>query len=181
MKKILAVVLLAGILLLGCGGLEGSGTPIKDKDAVLEAIQDPGVDLQCTFKGTVEGYKVNMKFWRKGESLAIDGSETSDNGALQIKMMTKDGYVYLGGQPGKGDECDWVKLKTTASKSEAKFTDTSSLEAFIEKGIKYECLKGGFGNEVFDTPGKVCGEKDLARSLQQGQGSEENVAAEEES
>jgi len=152
--KLLAL-LLTGILLLGCAGLEG-GEKIKDKDELLEALKDPDIPLHCTFKGEAEEGEVDVEFWRKGEKEAGQGSFTAEGKTLKIKAVSKDGYTYtdpamlaaitqalvgmFGGEVEENTiekqfQCKWVKQKVGASQ-ESTSIDEEDLEGYLEQELE---------------------------------------------
>ncbi len=176
MKSLFLIIV--GVILLGCSGLE-SGEQVK-KENLASALEDHSIDLKCTIKGELQGYgKADALFSRSdGKSIAT-GNITQEGEFLEIKSIQKDGFTYIDGRImaetiqafasafGEGESqgkietnCDWVKANSAENSINL---GEEELQEYSKQGLEVNCVKGKTPDSAFETPGKVCTEKEFSQ------------------
>ncbi|GEM_PF-618184 len=146
----------------GTGGLGLQGWDV----AAMMAMGSP---IHCSGSSTEDGVASTFDMYLKGENYRAEGTSTYDGETYTYVMVMKGKKMYMkddGTGMGMGmftDEtgCAWYlidseKLESEMPESgeeESEFTGTPDFEATPQD---YECGAGAFGDEKFETPGKVC-------------------------
>lgn len=171
MKKVLFAIMLTGLLAFGCTQAQ----KIEDKDALLKAFNDPATPLSCTFTAN----ETVTQLWKNGANIATSmkgaNAVEGQGESFELKGVYKNGEGYIeskgllafmaalvnafgGSVDAKKDVgCDWVKTtpKDADTTKVGQMTE-EDLTKMLETGATWECSTGGFGDEVFATPGTTC-------------------------
>lgn len=179
MKRMILVGIAAFVLLFaGCITLPGA-TPEREagKNGQTVEEQTPGVveetignlgealaqnaPLECTATTTAEGQTVVTRYWTK------DGNVRTESEVAGQKTVTilKNEKIYIqasafGAMP-EGVECDWIAMEQEESEAETEAYSASIEDYKNMAQVKVECRPGIFGNEKFETGGKICTMGDL--------------------
>jgi len=186
-KTILLLGILAFLLLFaGCINLSG-GTPEKGKTTAgqtggqaqagseqaaggvagaaeeaignLEQALAQNVPLECTAVVTSEGETVTAHYWTKDGNVR---TETQSGGQKMVSILKNNKiYVSMAAAPESGIKCDWLVFEQGESKPETEAYSASTKNYENMGEVKVDCKPAVFGNEKFETPGKVCTMQDL--------------------
>ncbi len=125
---------------------EISDTPPFDLATYIES----GLPIKCDIETYEDGITKRMVLYIKGyklrahDYLSPDGSER-----LALIMNGTDMYVPQVESP----ECDWLKISSKDGDSSTGATNVSIIDTPV---TNYSCVEDVFGDEKFDTPGKIC-------------------------
>lgn len=146
-------------------------TPFGSWD--MQAMMAAGQPVHCTVTYSDQSYTSVSEMWLKGQNIRSESTTTSDGQTYESVAIIKGDVVYVSGQQGMGmeEDCDWVKMD---NKRLAECIPESDESMAAEMGAydyedtyetppaEYNCDYATFGDEKFDTPGKVC---DLTEEL----------------
>ncbi|MBD3398100.1 hypothetical protein GF412_02790 [Candidatus Micrarchaeota archaeon] len=153
------------------GSQEQAGTPFESWD--MQEMMAGGQPVHCTVTYSMEGQTSTSEVWIKGENMRVESTSSMEGETYETIAVIKGEVVYVSGGAAMGTEedCDWVKmdyqrLEECIPESEesvaSEMTAYDYQETYEEAPAEYNCDYGTFGDEKFNTPGKVC---DLTEEL----------------
>lgn len=171
-KKYLSLIAIAivSVLLVGCGGTFGT---IDSYDKISKAIES-GKSVICTISMASEELEtpMDMQYWVKGDDMRI---EAKINGMDSV-VVEKGSMSYMVPQAmfGGTSDCDWMAMDNSDDyNEESDDEDDYGIEQYEnDPAYDIKCVVKSFGNDIFDTPGKVCTEDDIMKNMMGGFGME---------
>lgn len=139
------------------------------------AMMAEGQPVHCTVTYSAGGQTSTSEVWIKGQNMRSEATTSMEGETYETVAIIKGDVVYVSGSSGMGmgteEDCDWIKMdnkrleecipaseESTASEMDA----YDYQETYEETPADYHCDYAAFGDEKFDTPGKVC---DLTEEL----------------
>jgi len=126
--------------------------PLSDSPPFdLAAYVESGVPIKCDIETYEDGVTKRMVLYIKGYKLRVDDYLSPDGSErLALIMNGTDMYVPQVESP----ECDWLKI---SSKDGDSSTEPTNVSTVIDTPVtNYSCVEDVFGDEKFETPGKIC-------------------------
>ncbi len=153
------------------GAQTQEGSPFGSWD--MQAMMAAGQPVHCTMTYSDEGYTSVSEMWLKGENMRSESTTTTDGQTYETTAIIKGDVVYVSGQQGMGmdEDCDWVKMDNKRLEECIPESDEPMAaemgaydyeDTYETAPSEYNCDYATFGDEKFDTPGKVC---DLTEEL----------------
>ncbi len=159
-------------------GIQGEGNKIDLTNYTAIMMSGEPVECTATIEETTEEGTVtaNVHMYIKGEKTRIEITSSEGN----FVEIQKDNAIYISTESMVQEEeemeetpfadCDWIMMKTpdvesTYPEEEETSEETGTEVKKPEDMFKYNihCNVGNFGDEKFETPGKVC---DLSQLFQ---------------
>jgi len=139
----------------------------------MQAMMAAGQPVHCTVTYTTAGQSSTSEVWLKGQNVRSESTTTMEGETYETVAIIKGDVVYVSGQQGMGmdEDCDWVKMDNKRLEECIPASDEPMAaemgtydyqDAYEDAPASYECDYATFGDEKFDTPGKVC---DLTEEL----------------
>lgn len=147
------------------GAQTQEGSPFDSWD--MQAMMAAGQPVHCTMTYSEEGFTSVSEMWLKGENMRSESTTTADGQTYETTAIIKGDVVYISGQQGMGmdEDCDWVKMDNARLAECIPESDESMAaemgaydyeDTYDTPPAQYNCDYATFGDEKFDTPGKVC-------------------------
>lgn len=142
------------------------GVVEKTVDNLEEALIQ-NAPLECTATATMEGQTVVTRYWTKDGNVRTESEYTGQ----KIVTILKNKKIYIqastfGAMP-EGVECDWIEIGQEENRTETEAYSASVEDYENMSQVKVECTPGIFGNEKFETGGKICTMDDLIPPMEE--------------
>lgn len=130
-----------------------------------------GQPVKCTFDFTSQGQTINAIVYVKGNSFREEMTTNGSTITAIMKQNATNNLVYMDSSmmtsQGMQTDCKWILFASVINGSTTagvpgEYTPTSPES--IENKVDYKCEPGTFGNEEFDTSGKVCTIEEIMQS-----------------
>ena len=141
-------------------GMDSEDT-MKELEKMSEIVES-GKPAICLIKSTIEGQTTELSYWFKEGNIRMEGAFMPGQNMIYIE---RDNTSYMEPQAmfGQSDtDCDWVSMEDEDDETdEYEMEDEEDMDFDFEQfedNMDYEvvCRYESFGDDVFETSGKVC-------------------------
>ncbi len=166
----------------GSGAQAGSNAGNEAQALGLMALQALGTPAQCTVK---EAGQPDVVLYIQGSNLRAESQVVQDNTTYPVISVIRGGvfYVDTGSFGSEARGCDWIEFKANASQTGASGNSQAPFTAGIDEQTlsdlppaDFSCAPAVFGDEKFQTPGKVCSLTDIMAQAFQNSGVDVNAS-----
>jgi hypothetical protein len=158
------ILVLAAVIVSGCVG-SGPGTEVDLTEKNYEQIVALGIPVECEIMN-LSGYVDTVgypKIYIKGRNVRAEVTFGYEGQQFTALNMIKDGEIYMRVfreffESSLGEfetDCEWIHIDTGDTGLEVSPQVTEEALEKLE-AADMECVLGSFGEEKFQTTGKVC-------------------------
>jgi len=137
-------------------------TPLQEQPAAnppdvssfdLAVFVKSGAPIKCDIETYEAGTVKKETLYIKGNQLRVE-APLPDSSETWLELIMKGTDVFV--PQIESPDCDWLRISPKNDTIGNDSSSTSSLKDFEIPPIKSSCIVDVFGDEKFDTPGKVC-------------------------
>ncbi len=126
----------------------------------FEQLLSLNTPTACDVRVTSEGKTYDSKIYFLNKQYRYEVDSIVEGKTFKTIMISKNGVAYMDLNAMKQQNpevtipCDWLKMEAQATQEPRPAVSESQLKEIPP--VDYKCAPAVFGNEKFDTPGKVC-------------------------
>jgi len=135
----------------------------------LLALSTP---TECDVRVTVEGKTYTSKIYFFNKQYRYEMDNVMEGKTFKTIMISKNNVAYMDlnsikqQTPEVNLPCDWLKIEPQASEAPQPAVNENQLREIPP--TEFKCTPSAFGNEKFETPGKVCTSEEWMKALTGG-------------
>lgn len=172
-------------------GSQGGSTPNGGSQGVnptdllgmgMAQLAQLGTPIKCTVTVTDREETMTATMYLKGQNIRYETPVSTGAGAIEnVVTILKGKTAYTGmgqmmGTIGGDSQCDWISIDTSEVAAQGDVETYQNQGGLTPEELEqlppasFSCNPDAFGDEKFDTPGKVCSMDELLGELMSGSG-----------